>query len=203
MRMTPVEFRNRLTTAITIGTFTGDSDLNPVGWTLKPDQFRDAAVLIPIILHTHGLSVLFTLRSEALTSHAGQISFPGGKVDIADASHQAAALREAWEEVGIPASSVDVVRDLPAYETGSGFRIRPFVGLVMPNFCYVPQQTEVAEIFELPLSDLLLAENHIVESRDWNGKSVHYYTINLEGRRIWGATAGMLVSLSRTLGMRK
>jgi 8-oxo-dGTP pyrophosphatase MutT (NUDIX family) len=201
--MTPIEFRTRLIAATPIGTFTGDYDLNPIGWTLDRDQFRDAAVLIPIMQHAEGLAVLFTQRSEAMTSHAGQISFPGGKVDQADASHQAAALREAWEEVGIPANSVEVIRDLPTYETGSGYRIKPFVGLVTPDFPYAPQQSEVAEVFELPLLDLLARKNHVVESREWKGKEVHYYAINLAGRRIWGATAGMLVSLSRTLGMRK
>jgi 8-oxo-dGTP pyrophosphatase MutT (NUDIX family) len=201
--MTPEEFRERLHMAPLMNAYTGDSDLNPIGWHFDKTSLKPAAVLVPIIIRTFGLSVLFTQRSHTLSSHPGQVSFPGGKIDVTDTSNSAAALREAWEEVGIPSRSVDIIYALPTYHTGSGFQIEPVVGLVTPDFEFVLQTSEVESIFELPLLELLNPDSHKVESREWQNMIVNYYVIEIEKHRIWGATAGMLVSLSRTLGMRK
>lgn len=180
----------------------GDFDLNPKRAETNRGQLKEAAVLVPIVYRAQQLSLLFTRRTETLSSHAGQISFPGGRVDSSDASPTQAALREAFEEVGIPGENVEVVGNLPRYQTGSGYNIQPVVGLVQPDFKLVPQPTEVAEVFELPLADLLNPANHRVEKRQWQDRDVHFYVIPVGERRIWGATAGIVVSLSRCLGLR-
>jgi 8-oxo-dGTP pyrophosphatase MutT (NUDIX family) len=180
----------------------GDFDLNPDRRKAMTGPWKEAAVLIPILRRPSSLSVLFTRRTETMTSHAGQISFPGGKVDVGDRDPASTALREAYEEVGIPSTYVEVIGDLPTYKTGSGYKIQPVVGLVTPDFNFLPQPSEVAEIFEVPLSEILDPDNHMIETQTWNDAPVSYYVISVSGRRIWGATAAIVVSLSRKLGLR-
>ncbi len=180
----------------------GDFDLNPHRRSTMTGQLKDAAVLVPILQRPERLSVLFTQRTDSLSSHAGQVSFPGGRMDSTDASAAGAALREAYEEVGIPGGNVEIIGDLPTYQTGSGYKIQPVVGLVQPDFIILPEPAEVAEVFELPLLDILNPANHQIETRDWNGMDIHFYVIPVGDRRIWGATAAIVVSLSRRLGLR-
>jgi 8-oxo-dGTP pyrophosphatase MutT (NUDIX family) len=199
--MTPADVRQALAQA-SVHSDGGDYDLNPHRRAMMKGPLKNAAVLVPILLRPEGLSLLLTQRTETLSSHAGQISFPGGRIDAADSSPTAAALREAYEEVGIPETSVDVIGQLSWYQTGSGYNIQPVVGLVRPNFNVRPQPTEVAEVFEVPLLDALDPESHLIETREWENRPIHFYVIPVAGRRVWGATAGILVNLSRHLGLR-
>jgi 8-oxo-dGTP pyrophosphatase MutT (NUDIX family) len=158
-----------------------------------------AAVLIPLVAHPEGLTVLFTQRTPHLRSHSGQVSFPGGRAEPGDASVEFTALREAQEEIGLPASSVEVLARLPDYRTRTGFRVTPVVGLLTPPLELTPDPHEVAEIFEVPLEFLLDARNQQRRTREFQGKAVGYYVFEYGERNIWGATAGMLVNLHRML----
>lgn len=158
-----------------------------------------AAVLVPIIAHPGGFSVLFTRRTTQLKAHSGQVSFPGGRTEPGDASPVHTALREAQEEIGLPASRVEVLGQLPAYYTRTGFRVTPVIGLIQPPLELVPEAREVDEIFEVPLAFLLEPANYRRESRQFGARMATYYVIEHHGRTIWGATAGMLVNLYRQL----
>jgi 8-oxo-dGTP pyrophosphatase MutT (NUDIX family) len=158
-----------------------------------------AAVLVPVVTHADGLTVLFTRRTQRLRSHSGQVSFPGGRAEPDDAGADATALRETEEEIGLPRSRVEVLGRLPEYMTRTGYRVTPVVGLVTPPLELVPDAREVDEVFEVPLDYLLDPSNHHRESRDIAGRSVGYYAMEYQGRVIWGATAGMLVNLYRRL----
>ena len=158
-----------------------------------------AAVLIPLIAHPQGLTVLFTQRTPHLKSHAGQVSFPGGRVEPGDASAEFTALREAEEEIGLPGRSVEVLARLPDYRTRTGFRVTPVIGLVTPPLELAPDPHEVAEVFEVPLAFLLEPRNRQRRTRKFQGQTVGYYVFEYQGRVIWGATAGMLVNLYRML----
>jgi len=157
-----------------------------------------AAVLIPVISRGE-LTVLFTQRTTHLKSHAGQVSFPGGRVEPGDASAEFTALREAEEEIGLPASRVEVLGRLPDYRTRTGFRVTPVVGAVTPPLELAPDPREVAEVFEVPLAFLLDPGNRQRRTREFQGMQVGYYVFEYGGRSIWGATAGMLVNLYRML----
>jgi 8-oxo-dGTP pyrophosphatase MutT (NUDIX family) len=171
----------------------GDYDLDP---DYKPaGELTPAAVLVPLIDRAEGMSVLLTQRTDHLSDHAGQVSFPGGKIDDTDADAVAAALRETQEEVGIEPARVEVVGRLDDYVTGTGFSITPVVGLLEPGFKVTPDPFEVAEVFEVPLAFFLDAANHHRESRFWRGRTRHFYVMPYEHHYIWGATAGMLVNL--------
>lgn len=158
-----------------------------------------AAVLVPIVAHPAQLTVLFTQRTAQLRSHSGQVSFPGGRAEPEDASPELTALREAGEEIGLPAGRVEIVARLPDYLTRTGFRVTPVVGLLTPPLELAPDSREVEEVFEVPLAFLLDARNHRRETRELRGETVGYYVMQYGGRRIWGATAGMLVNLYRML----
>jgi 8-oxo-dGTP pyrophosphatase MutT (NUDIX family) len=158
-----------------------------------------AAVLVPIVNRDPGLTVLLTLRAPHLTLHSGQVSFPGGRIDPQDASPEAAALREAHEEIGLDAGRVELLGRLPDYLTGTGYRITPVVAMLSPPFEWRPDPREVSEIFELPLTVLLDPANHRRDSREWQGRARHFFVIPHERHYIWGATAGMLVNLYRYL----
>ena len=176
----------------------GDGDLNgapsPTGRALTP-----AAVLAPLIVHDGPPRFLLTERAAHLRKHAGQISFPGGRVEADDASAAGAALRETEEEIGITADHVELIGRFDPYETVTGFEVTPFVGLVRPGFALRPDPGEVADVFETPFSFLMDRANHQRQSREWQGIERHFYAMPWEGRFIWGATAGMLKSLSDRL----
>ena len=158
-----------------------------------------AAVLVPIVAHADGLTVLFTRRTVHLKAHSGQVSFPGGRAEPGDPSIEFTALREAEEEIGLPARRVEVLARLPEYFTRTGFRVTPVVGLIQPPLDLVPDSREVDEVFEVPLAFILDSANHQRATRELNGRTVGYYVIEHNGRTIWGATAGMLVNLYRQL----
>lgn len=158
-----------------------------------------AAVLVPLVNQPGGPTLLFTQRTSHLHDHAGQISFPGGRVDDGDADRVATALREAEEETGIDRSRVQVIGRLPDFDIQTGFRVTPVVGWVEPPFELTPDPFEVAEIFEVPLEFFLDPENHRRHMDELNGRVRHYYSMPYGERNIWGATAGMLHSLYRIL----
>ncbi len=176
----------------------GDHDLNP-GMTRPSAALRPAAVLVPLVDHVHGMSVLLTQRTAHLSAHAGQISFPGGRIEEADADAIAAALRETEEEVGLPRERVDVIGRLDTYVTGTGFEITPIVGIVAPPLPLLIDPFEVAEAFEVPLAFILDRSNHQRVERQSAGRRGSFFVLPYEGRNIWGATAGILVNLAEVL----
>ena len=157
-----------------------------------------AAVLIPVVSHNE-LTVLFTQRTTHLKSHAGQVSFPGGRVEPGDASAEFTALREAQEEIGLSADRVEILARLPDYRTRTGFRVTPVVGVVTPPLELAPDPREVESVFEVPLAFLLDPANRQRRTREFQGQSVGFYVFEYQARTIWGATAGMLVNLYRML----
>jgi 8-oxo-dGTP pyrophosphatase MutT (NUDIX family) len=154
-----------------------------------------AAVLLPLVMR-ESLHVLLTQRSAHLSSHAGQIALPGGRVDAADVDGVAAALREAHEEVGLPPERVEVLGTLPSYRTGSAFEITTVVGLVEPNWVVRPNVGEVDEVFEVPLAFLMDPAHHHRHWRESQGQRREWYAMPYvdakQDRFIWGATAGLL-----------
>ena len=154
---------------------------------------------MPIVAHPEILTLLLTKRAAHLKFHSGQVSFPGGRVDAEDANPEATALREANEEIGLPAGSVELLGRLPDYRTGTGYRITPVVGLLAPPLALRPHPGEVDEIFEVPLALVMDPANHRRESREWQGRQHQYFVIPHDKHYIWGATAGMLVNLYRHL----
>ena len=158
-----------------------------------------AAVLVPIVDHPSGLTVIFTKRTTHLKAHSGQVSFPGGRAEPEDPTPEFTALREAQEEIGLALERVEVLARLPEYRTRTGFRVTPVVGLLTPPVALTPDPREVEEVFEVPLAFLLDPKNHRRETRELQGRTVGYYVMRYENRTIWGATAGMLVNLYRHL----
>ena len=157
-----------------------------------------AAVLVPVVDRPEP-TVILTLRPETMRKHPGQISFPGGRIDPGDSGPVAAALREAEEEIGLPADVVEVIGIADRYRTITGFDVTPVVGIVPAGLDLVPHPGEVAALFEAPLNYLLDPAHQKVRSAEWRGRTRHYYEIDYEGRQIWGATAAMIVNLSRRL----
>ena len=158
-----------------------------------------AAVLVPIVNHPGGLTLMLTQRTAHLHDHAGQISFPGGRVDDGDSDRIATALREAEEETGLNPSRVEIIGRLPDYDIPTGFRVTPIVGWVEPPFELKPDPFEVADVFEVPLGFFLDPANHQRHSDMKNGRIRYYYSMPYGERNIWGATAGMLYSLYQIL----
>ncbi len=160
-----------------------------------------AAVLFPIVLRDNGQTVLLTQRTAHLKDHAGQISFPGGRVEEEDQSPVHTALRETEEEIGLAREHVEVLGFLPEYRTGTGFRVTPVVALVKPPFELALDPFEVAEAFEVPLAFLLDPANHKRHSLHYRGALRHFYAMPYGDYFIWGATAGMIRSLTERLGL--
>jgi 8-oxo-dGTP pyrophosphatase MutT (NUDIX family) len=176
----------------TIIPVTGDQGNDRLlGIIAQERPIRPAAVLIPVVDHPQP-TVLLTQRSAHLNDHAGQISFPGGKIDPTDASPLDAALREAEEEVGLDRGFVDPIGYLDLYGTSFGFRILPTVARVRPGFSLRVNQAEVDDAFEVPLSFLMNPANHQVHSKEFRGIERTYYAMPFAERYIWGATAGIL-----------
>jgi 8-oxo-dGTP pyrophosphatase MutT (NUDIX family) len=172
---------------------TGDSGNDRMLEIIAQEQpVRPAAVLIPVVDHGGEPTVLLTQRSPHLSSHAGQISFPGGKIDATDASPMDAALREAEEEVGLKREFIEPIGYLDLYGTAFGFRILPTVARVRPGFELTINEGEVVDAFEVPLSFLMNPENHQIHQKDFRGIERSYYAMPFAERYIWGATAGIL-----------
>lgn len=157
-----------------------------------------AAVLVPVIARREP-TILLTRRADTLRRHAGQVAFPGGRIDPEDVDPVAAALREAWEEVALPQREVEVIGTADPYQTRTGYHITPVVGLVPPDLPLVPHEAEVAALFEVPLDYLLDPANHQIREAEFRGRMRRYYAIPWDSHEIWGATAGMIVNLSRRL----
>lgn len=183
-------------------TLGADTDSLPATAYGRPGDdrpMRPAAVLVPLVARPEGLTVLLTRRTDHLANHAGQISFPGGRLEEEDDGPIACALREAEEETGLGPDRVDVLGRLDDYVTVTGFRVVPVVGLVAPPFSLAPDPFEVAEVFEVPLAFILDAANHQRVDRVIKGRSRPYYAMPFGDYYIWGATAGMLINLYRVL----
>jgi 8-oxo-dGTP pyrophosphatase MutT (NUDIX family) len=173
----------------------GDLDLNPAMWERAGvAATKPAAVLVPVIDRAVP-TVLFTIRTQGLASHAGQVAFPGGKIDPDDESPVAAALREAREEVGLAPTLIEPLGYLDLYLTFSGFRIVPTVARVRPDFVLTLNPREVTDTFEVPLDFLMTPQNHQRRSREWKGIEREYYAMPFGDHYIWGITAGIVRNL--------
>jgi 8-oxo-dGTP pyrophosphatase MutT (NUDIX family) len=170
---------------------------------VEEKELLPAAVLVPLVERGAGLTVLLTQRAATLKSHAGQISFPGGRIEGTDADARAAALREAREEIGLEASFVEFAGYLPDHWLGTGFRVTPAVGFVNPAFELRIATAEVHDVFEVPLKFILDAANHRPRTRRFGEVTVDTFDIPWGDRLIWGATAGMLLTLRRRLQARR
>jgi 8-oxo-dGTP pyrophosphatase MutT (NUDIX family) len=172
-------------------------DLEKQRQAASAGELTPAAVLLLVVNHPEEPTVVFTQRTAHLADHAGQISLPGGRVEAGDEGPAHTALREAAEEVGIDPAAVAILGELPDYHTSTGYRVRPVVGWVEPPLAYAPDPYEVADVFEVPLGFLLDTRNHRYESAFYKGRMRHYWAMPWQGRFIWGATAGMLVTFQR------
>ncbi len=178
-----------------------DFDLNPdalaeidLAARLKP-----AAVLVPVVARPEGLSVILTQRTAHLPSHAGQIAFPGGKIDGGDDGPRGAALREAEEEIGLARGFAEPIGYLDIYRTVTDFAVTPVVALIQPDFSLALNREEVEDAFEVPFSFLMDAANHELHTRTYRGHERRYYAMPYGERYIWGATAGILKNMHRRL----
>jgi 8-oxo-dGTP pyrophosphatase MutT (NUDIX family) len=173
-----------------------DDDLNPDMRVTDPIAApKPAAVLIPLVRHDPELSVLMTQRTDRLKSHAGQVAFPGGKIDDTDRDAVAAAMREAREETGLDESYIEPIGFLDGYLTRTSFQIVPVVAMVSPGFTLMPHEEEVSAVFEVPLRFLMSPENHARHSLIWKGHRRYFHAMPWQDRYIWGATAGMIMNL--------
>ncbi|MGK6321288.1 CoA pyrophosphatase [Sphingomonas sp. DT-204] len=191
----------RLTAALEAGNRTTPELLTGDLGGLELDQaprHAEAAVLIAVTDRPEP-GVILTQRTETLRRHAGQVAFPGGRIDPGDDGPVAAALREAEEEIALPPEAVTVIGPVDRYRTVTGYDVTPVLGVVAPDLPLVAAEAEVADVFEVPLAFLLDPANQRETGQVWQGRVRHYYQIDWNGRRIWGATAAMLVNLSRRL----
>jgi 8-oxo-dGTP pyrophosphatase MutT (NUDIX family) len=180
------------------GRLAGDEGHQGVGSSAGRGR-TPAAVLLGLVARPDGPSVILTQRTAHLRDHAGQISLPGGRIEATDDGPAAAALREAFEEIGLPPEKVELLGGLRHYDTITGFRIHPVVGWIEPPVDLAPHPVEVAEAFELPLAFVLDPANHRRDSYERNGERRRFYVLPYRDRYIWGATAGILVNFARLL----
>lgn len=176
--------------------------LFPVDEWMARKPMALAAVLVPLMDRASELTVLLTERSAALPDHPGQISFPGGRIESVDAGPADAALREAFEEIGMPRSSAEVIGYLPAHMTLTGFAVTPVVAVVTPDFDLKLDPREVTQVIEIPMSFLADSRNHGSEQREVAGRRLTLPVFDFGGHRVWGATAIMLAELCRLLDKR-
>ncbi len=181
------------------GSCSSDFDLNPDMDLDQKFNFLEASVLIPILTFKKDLEILLTKRSNNLKNHPGQIAFPGGKKDQIDSSPIETALRETQEEVGLNPKNVEIIASLPSHKTATGFVIKPYLGLINQPFSEILRQGEVDEIFTVPYEYILNEENFSIQTRKWNGSQRSYYVIPYGPYYVWGATARILLNLSRAL----
>jgi 8-oxo-dGTP pyrophosphatase MutT (NUDIX family) len=199
VRALPLE--NAADLARTDAAFYGDHLLNPEFSQIPPPPggLRLASVLVGVVDREPGATVILTLRSPDMPTHAGQIAFPGGRMDPSDATVIDAALREADEEIGLTPDHVTPIGLIEAYRTRTGYRIVPVLATVTPSFTVTPQEREVADVFEVPLEFLMTAGNHQRHSREWDGRQRHFYAMPYGERYIWGVTAGILRAIYERL----
>lgn len=196
--------RDRIAGAFAGPGISPDAGIAPLVWPDEPtpvngEILTPAAVLVPLVERSGGMTVLLTRRTESLNSHAGQISFPGGRREPGDPSPEETALRETEEEVGLDRRHIDLVGRLGVHETGTGYRVMPVVGLVVPPFELSLEPTEVAEVFELPLAFVLDPANHRVETRLFRGTPREFPVLPWGDYYVWGLTARLLKELSEVL----
>ena len=190
--MTPDDLRARLAARGNAGDGAG-------AWPAPVEGAILAAVLVPLVTHANGLTVILTQRTEHLDDHAGQISFPGGRIEPGDDHPAATALRETEEEIGLAANRVEVIGSLGLHDTSTGFAVVPVIGFVAPPVEFTLDAFEVAEAFEVPLDFLLDPANRQLGQIEHRGRLREYFFFDYDGRMIWGATARMIVDLAETL----
>ncbi|TDE37022.1 CoA pyrophosphatase [Antarcticimicrobium sediminis] len=178
------------------GAETSDFELNPGFLPPAGRKLRPAGVLVPVSLVGSEPRLILTKRSSALRHHPGQIAFPGGKQEEADADVTATALREAEEEIGLPRGLPKILGHLSEHETGTGFKVTPVLAVLERAFDPVSEPGEVEDVFSVPLAHVLNPENYLIESRQWQGGRRYYFTVPCGPYYIWGATARMLRGLA-------
>lgn len=167
--------------------------------TLDPGEAPLPAAVLVAVTDRPAPGLILTRRTETLRKHPGQVAFPGGRIDPQDDGPIAAALREAQEEIGLSPALADIVGPADRYRTITGFEVQPVLAVIPPDLVFTPEPGEVAAVFEVPFDFVLDPANHVQASTRWQGRDRHYYEIGWNGHRIWGATAAMLVNLSRRL----
>ncbi len=181
------------------GSCSSDFDLNPDMAFNRKSNFLEASVLIPVLTFKKNLEILLTKRSANLKNHPGQIAFPGGKKEKFDSSPIETALRETEEEIGLSQNLVEIVASLPTHKTATGFIIKPYIGIISQPFEETLRYGEVDEVFTVPFDHILDEENFSIQTRKWNGSKRNYYVVPYGPYYIWGATARILLNLSKAL----
>ena len=176
-----------------------DFDLNPDMAFNQKSSFLEASVLIPVLTFQKNLEILLTKRSTNLKNHPGQIAFPGGKKEKFDSSPIETALRETEEEIGLSQHLVEIVASLPTHKTATGFIIKPYIGIISQPFEETLRCGEVDEVFTVPFDHILNEKNFSIQTRKWNGSQRKYYAVPYGPYYVWGATARILLNLSKAL----